>query len=61
MMTKFTYLSTAVMSVVNLLVLLSVLSLDDMQLAGLNTAVLAVLAAVGSWFDNNVPWYGSTE
>ena len=44
------------MALLNMLVLLTVLSLTEAQLAGINMAVLSVGAAVAAWRDPSVPF-----
>jgi len=59
-LTKIAATAAAVSAALNALVLLGVLHLTDVQLSGINLAVLAVGSAVHSWFNPNVP-FGPSE
>lgn len=60
MVSKVSATVGAVMGALNALVLLDVVSLSEGQLSGLNTAMLAVGAAVAAWLDPRVP-FGNVE
>jgi hypothetical protein len=60
-MTKIALIAAAVQAVLGALVLLGVINLTDEQLAGIMTAVNAVMVAVASWFSPAIPWYGVSE
>lgn len=55
-MTKVTATVAAVQAVLSALVLLSVVELTGEQLAGITTAVGALLLGVAAWFDASVPF-----
>lgn len=61
MLTKIAATAAAISGVLNAFVLLDVLHLTDVQISGINLAVVAVGAAVHSWFNPAVPFGPSAE
>lgn len=60
-MTKTAAIVGAVNAVLSALVLLGLLDLTTDQLAGIGIAVNAVVVALASVFDPQIPWYGVSE
>lgn len=54
MLTKISLTTAAIIAIINVAILFG-LDIDDEQLAGINTALVAVGAVVHAWFNPAVP------
>ena len=58
MLTKISLITAAIIAIINVAILFGV-GIDDEQLAGINTALVAIGAVVHAWFNPDVP-FGKT-
>lgn len=61
MLTKISATTAAVTAVANLLVLFSIVSLDDKQIGGINLAIVALGTLVHTWFNPAIPFGPSND